>query len=62
MALIIIDYYLNAIESHVRTAEACEMAEAFADRMLKAGQISREQRDRATDAISRMTVLLGKEA
>lgn len=58
MAMIIIDYYLQAIESRVNTADARESAESFAERMLNAGQITREQRDRAVDAIERMSELL----
>lgn len=58
MTMIIIDYYLSAIESRVRAADARENAESFAERMLNAGQITREQRDRAVDAIERMSSLL----
>ena len=58
MAMIIIDYYLQAIESRLNTADARESAESFAERMLNAGQITREQRDRAVDAIERMSELL----
>lgn len=58
MTMIIIDYYLGAIESRVRAADARENAERFAERMLNAGQITREQHDRAVDAIERMSELL----
>ena len=58
MAMIIIDYYLQAIENRASTADARENAENFAERMLNAGQITREQRDRAVDAIERMSDLL----
>lgn len=58
MTMVIIDYYISAIESHVRVADARENAERFAERMLNAGQITREQHDRTVDAIERMTGLL----